>query len=119
MPSSSQPGTFRRLTLAPVASRDLSNLTPSPFDSVALRSSTSSSVTEVRVSASTRCSSYHSGGRNGTPDRSSARRYSFEHGGRLYGNSGSRPTSKIDPSAPDSRSQREQFPEASPPPISR
>src|SRR6266480_422461 len=119
MPSSSQPGTFSRLTLAPVAKSALPNLTESPLESFAVRSSASNSVTEVRASTSISCSAYHSSGRNGTPDRSSARRYSFEQGGRLYGNSGSRPTSRIDPSAPDSRSQREQFPEASPPPISR
>ena len=42
-------------------------------------------------------------------------RYPLEHGGRLYGRSSSRPISRIDPSAPDSRSHRAQLPAARPP----
>src|SRR5947209_13844226 len=106
--------------MAPVASSALSKVTVWPFESCALRSEGERPVTETRVSASTRCSSYQLGGRNSVSSRDSLPcRYPFEQGGRLYGRSGSRPTSRIVPSAPSSRSQRAQLPEARPPPISR
>ncbi len=81
-------------------------------DSVAVRASRSSFVTEVRVSTSTCCSSYQLG----RPEQRVLARLlacagsPWSSGGRLYGRSGSRPTSRIEPSAPDSRSQRAQLP---------
>ena len=78
--------------------------TSSLLESFATRASRSSDMTLVRVSTSTRCSAYHSSGRNSTSSRdSSPRRYPFDSGGRLYGGSGSRPTSRMSPSAPCSR----------------
>src|SRR5436305_10914323 len=120
MPPSSVPGTFSRRTPEPVASSAFSKLTSCPSERDTARSEASSPVTETRVRTSTCCSWYHSGGRNSVSSRdSSSRRYPFEQGGRLYGRSGSRPISRIEPSAPDSRSHRAQLPAASPPPRSR
>ena len=63
MPSSSAPSARRRRTLAPVATRALSNLTESLVESAATRSAVSSFITLVRVSSSTSCSCHQSGGR--------------------------------------------------------
>ena len=97
----------------------LSKLTFCPLVSATVRPPMSRLLAETRVSASICCSSYQSGGRNSVSARASLFwRYPFEHGGRLYGRSVSRPISRIAPSAPDSRNHRAQFPAASPPPIS-
>src|SRR4051812_30186360 len=120
MPSSWHPSTRRRLTFAPVASSAWPKRTSSPDCSFATRSFTSSPVTDVRVISSMFCSSHHSFGRKNTSSRGSWPVMHFlDSSGRLYGGSGSRPTSRIEPSAPSSRSQRAQLPDARPPPIRR
>src|ERR1019366_3300193 len=119
MPDRSQPGTFNRRTLDPVAIRALSKVTSWRSESWTWRSESDSFSAETPVRASIRCSWYHSAGRNSTSSRDcSPRRYSFEHGGPLYGRSGSRPTRRIETSAPSSRSHRAQLPAARPPPSS-
>ena len=102
-------------TFAPVASSALSNATSSPFESFAFRPSASSLITLVRVIRSIFCSPHHSSGRKRISSRDSLPpRYFFDSGGRLYGGSFSRPTRRIEPSPPSSRSQRAQLADGQP-----
>src|SRR3954453_23804718 len=112
MPSRSEPSTRSRRTIAPVAISAFPKRTSSLFESRATRSPVSSFITLVRVSTST--SPPVSSGTASPP-----RRYSLDSGGRSYGASASRPTTRIEPAPPSCRSVRAQLVEAGPPPISR
>ena len=103
------PSTLSKLTFAPGASSAFSKPTSSPPCSFTVRASESSDITFVPVRSSTEFSSYQDSGLTWASSRSdSPRRYSLESGGRSYGGSGSRPASRISPSAPRLRSSAAQ-----------
>src|SRR4051794_33317279 len=107
-------------TRAPVAISALPNPTCSRVCSFAVRSPASSDITLVSVSSSTSFSRYQSAPLTYASDSwLSPRRYSFDSGGRSYGTCGSRPTRRIEPSAPRRRSVAAQCAAAMPPPTSR
>src|SRR4051812_18287989 len=121
MPSFCEPSMWwSTLTRAPVASSAFPNPTSSPPCSFTDLAPVSSDITLRPANSSTPFSSYHSGGwTRASSCVASPRMYSFVSGGRSYGGSGSRPTSRIDPSAPRFRSSAAQCADAIPPPTSR
>src|SRR5215211_8410715 len=120
MPSRSAPSARSRFTFAPVAISALPKRTSSFVDSFTTRSAGSSFITLTRVPSSTSFSSHHPAGFQSAASRSAfPARYSFDSGGRSYGGSASRPTIRIEPPAPSSRSVAAQLAAATPPPISR
>src|SRR5947209_10292168 len=115
MPSTCAPSTLSRRTLAPVATSAWPYSTSLLSDSRATRAAGSSFIALVRVRTST-----SSGTSSAIASRSTRpRRYSFEHGGRSYGASSSRPTSRTLPSNPRERSSAAHAAPATPPPTSR
>ena len=107
-------------TRAPVAISAFENSTSSFVCSFAVRVPTSSDMTLAPVSSSTPFSSYHSAPFTKASSRLlSPRMYSLESGGRSYGGSGSRPTSRIDASPSRFLISAAQWADAMPPPISR
>src|SRR3712207_3788929 len=77
-------------------------------------------MTLVRVASSTSYSEYQSAGFHRAASRSCLPdKYRFDSGGRSYGGSTSRPTIRIEPSAPPERSVAAQPAAAPPPPTSR
>src|SRR3954468_13745864 len=122
MPSWSLPSTRSRRTFAPVAISAVPYETSSFVERRATRASVSSFITETRASSSTSFSSHHAAGRNSASSRPDLpARYDFESGGRSYGGSCSRPTTRTEPASrpPAARSSRAHEAAATPPPISR
>src|SRR4051812_4154051 len=77
-------------------------------------------MTLTRVTTSIPADDHQSAGCRYVASRSMLpRRKSFEHGGRSYGGSASRPTSRTEPSKPRSRSSSAHEADATPPPTSR
>src|SRR5829696_1229742 len=117
MPSSCAPSTRSRRTLAPVAISATPYSTTSFVESVASRAAVSSRITLVLVASSIERFAYQPASWIRQASRSCApARYPLDAGGRSYGGSGSRPTSRTEPPKPPSCSASAHAAPAAPPP---